>query len=58
MDTYILEKWLDDFVLTDENGNPILIASTWLCLFGDQLASASVIGVRRRVSFDVAVLPQ
>ncbi len=46
-----------DFVLTDENDNPVLIASTWLCLFGEQLPSDGVIGVRRRLNFDLAVLP-
>jgi hypothetical protein len=43
-------------ILTDD-GHPILIEETWLVLFGQQLPSRSVIGVRWRVSFQLSVMP-
>jgi len=43
--------------LTDGEGNPLTIAAWWLCLFAEGLPARTVVGVRRRVSFQLAVLP-
>ena len=44
-------------VLTDGAGAVLTIAATWLCMFADGLPARTVVGVRRRVSFQIAVLP-
>ena len=44
-------------LLTDENDNPLLIASTWVAMFGDQLPSYAPIGLRWQITFILTVLP-
>lgn len=43
-------------MLTDE-GMPILLSAQWLCLFGEQVPTESLKGVRFRIAFSVAVMP-
>ena len=44
-------------VLTDEDGTPLLIAATWVCVFGDRLPGDVPVGVEWRIQFDLVVLP-
>lgn len=44
-------------ILTNEDGEPILIAAYWLCLFGDQSPTYSIEGVRWKINFSVMVMP-
>ena len=43
-------------LLTDE-GVPLLLANIWLCQFGDNMPAETVIGVRFRIAFSIAVMP-
>jgi hypothetical protein len=47
----------DGAPLTTEGDVPILLAETWLCLFGDRLPAASIAGLHFRVSMTILVLP-
>lgn len=47
----------DGVPLLIAGGVPLLLSAQWLCLFGDQLWSEQVIGVRFQISFQVAVMP-
>lgn len=38
-------------------GSPLLIASQWLCVFGEPVPSETIVGGRYAVSFTVAVMP-
>ncbi|MEM6381645.1 MAG: hypothetical protein AAF739_03150 [Pseudomonadota bacterium] len=38
-------------------GAPLLIASVWLCLFGQQLPAITTYGKRWRISFEIWVMP-
>jgi len=39
------------------DGTPLLIASRWLCAWGDQMPTETIIGVDFRISFSIAVMP-
>lgn len=43
--------------LLTHDGRPILLAARWLCLFGDNQPSETIIGTEFRVSFSVTVMP-
>lgn len=52
--------WLitaDGEILTDDEDNPLTIASTLVCLFGEQLPATVPIGAHWQVSFILTVLP-
>lgn len=38
-------------------GVPILLSATWLCFFGDDQPVETVVGMRFRITFTVAVMP-
>lgn len=40
-----------------EGGDPILLAATWTCLFGQEVPVEAVYGVRFIKSFSIAVMP-
>lgn len=44
-------------VLLHSNGQPLLIAANWLCLFGDELPQEQIVGGRFAITFSVWVLP-
>lgn len=46
-----------DLVLLDGEGQPILLAATWLCLFGEQTPVETLIGTQFQIAFGVAVMP-
>lgn len=43
--------------LLDHEGTPLLIAGTWVCLFGQSAPSTVPMGLEWRVSFDLVILP-
>ncbi|MCV0424672.1 MAG: hypothetical protein K5905_04305 [Roseibium sp.] len=43
--------------LQDPDGNALLIAAHWLCLFGEQTPTETIRGIRFQISFPVAVMP-
>lgn len=43
--------------LLASNGAPLLLSARWLCMFGDTQPATTVVGVRFRIAFDVAVMP-
>ncbi len=43
--------------LLTSTGEPLVIAASWLCLFGDGLPSRVPLGHRWRASFQILVLP-
>ena len=47
----------DGALLTDDEDNPLLIASTLVCMFGEQLPGYAPIGAHWQVSFILTVLP-
>lgn len=47
----------DGVALTDETGQPLLVASTWVCMFGEQLPVSAPAGVEWQVSFGISVMP-
>ena len=52
--------WLmtaDGEILTDDEDNPLMIASTLVCQFGEQLPSTVPIGAHWQVSFILQMLP-
>lgn len=38
-------------------GAPVLVAAHWLCVFGDQVPTETIIGTEFRINFSVVVLP-
>lgn len=38
-------------------GAPVLLSARWLCLFGEDVPVETIIGVRFRIAFSVAVMP-
>lgn len=40
-----------------DDGKPILLSAMWLCTFGDQIPTETVIGTEFRMSFNVTVIP-
>lgn len=47
----------DEVPLVTDAGVPLLLEETWVCLFGENLPTETVYGVRFRISFDIAVMP-
>lgn len=47
----------DGSPLLADDGTPLLMAANWLCLFGDQLPTDTIVGVEFRISFSVTVMP-
>lgn len=45
-----------EFILTGD-GLPILLGERWLCSFGDQVPSDTVLGIDFRISFSLVVMP-
>ena len=47
----------DGSLLLTSDGQPILMAAVWLCQFGDQLPSETIVGREFRKTFQVLVMP-
>jgi hypothetical protein len=47
----------DGLNLLTHDDVPLLIASTWVCLFGQTMPSVVAMGLEWRVSFDLVILP-
>ncbi|MEM6726869.1 MAG: hypothetical protein AAF618_00090 [Pseudomonadota bacterium] len=47
----------DGAVLTDASGAPLVLASRWLCLFGDAPPQDSIVSDAFRIEFSVWVMP-
>lgn len=47
----------DGLNLLTHDDVPLLIASTWVCLFGQTMPSVVAMGVEWRISFDLVILP-
>lgn len=43
--------------LLKSDGTPLLLAGSWLCAWGDQTPTDTILGVEFRISFSVAVMP-
>ena len=47
----------DGINLLDHEDTPLLIAATWVCLFGQSMPSVVPMGLEWRISFDLVILP-
>lgn len=47
----------DGMPLLTTGGQPILLARQWICLFGQDMPSDTIRGVKFQISFSVSVMP-